>query len=177
MMKRSLAMLFLALAVIAAACGDSDPQADSDAPGAGTDTPVVAGLCPQDEPDCGVDTDIVVPPGDVVTSDGGDAVTGFVVDDGLTVPDAIATDATGTLAVSGFLFGDDQGFRLCEVLAESFPPQCGGVSLPLGNFDPASTANDENVHEDQGITWSDNYMLFFGEIADGMLIIDSLTTG
>jgi len=184
MMKRNLIMLFMVMAVVAAACGDTSSEAAPDAPGAGdADVPVVAGLCPEDEPDCGVDTDIVVPPDDApLTSDGGDAVTGFVVDGGLTVSEALATDATGVLAVQGALFGDDQGWRLCEVLAESFPPQCGGASLPLGNFDQSTIddlPDDENlsIQENQGITWSDGPMLLFGEIVDGTLMVDSTVAG
>ena len=94
-----------------AACAEEAPDCD--------DT-VVAGdddLFPGDEPDDGVR------PG----SSGAIPVEG-----GLTVSQALETDATGILAVQGFYFSTSEGTWLCELLAESFPPQCGEPRLRLG---------------------------------------------
>ena len=172
-------ILLLGIAMVAGACADTDEAnpAGDDAAGA----PIVAGACTEEEPDC-IDTAATSEDDEpsVVVSGGGSS--GLVVDGGLTVPEAIATDATGTLAVQGFLFGDDSGWRLCELLAESFPAQCGGASLPLGNFERSNIADlpDEELiglQESQGVTWSDQYVLILGEIVDGTLMFDAAVTG
>ena len=60
---------------------------------------------------------------------GGDSgSSGFVVDGGLTVPEAIAYEGNQVVAVQGFVYRDGQTDALCELLAESYPPQCGGAS-------------------------------------------------
>jgi hypothetical protein len=107
-------------------------------------------------------------------ADGG-ATSGAAVDGVLTVADAVAGDATGTIAVEGYLFGDETGWRLCEVLAESFPPQCGGAALLLGDFDRSLVADDGTtaLQENQGITWSESYVALRGEIVEGTLLVDA----
>ena len=175
--QRTMALL-LFIAIVAAACADTDGgETSSDgAPGA----PI--GACTEEEPDC---VDTVTTTGDdespTVVSGGG-SVSGFVVDGGLTVPEAIATDATGILAVQGFIVGDASGWRLCELLAESFPAQCGGAALPLGNFEPATIADlgdaeSIGLQESQGVTWTDQIVLVFGEIVDGTLVVDTTVAG
>lgn len=173
MMPRRLLALLVSLLIVAA-CGDTTEEEPS-ATGAGDD-PAVAGACPVEEPDC-VDT---VAGGQPV--DAGGAVSGVVVDGGLTVPEALATDATGILAVQGYLFADDHGWRLCEVLAESHPPQCGGGVLPLGDFDRSTVdalpdAEIFTLHEAEGTTWSDRYVLVFGDIVDGVLLVNTQVAG
>lgn len=148
-------------------------------------TPAVGGTCLEGEPDCndtpdpgrepqdlpngGPDPAPIPIPEPPVAPGGGSA--GFLVGGGLTVSDALATDATGIIAVKGFLFVDDGGARLCESLAESFPPQCGGSSIPVTGYDevlsvPLTTA--------QGVSWTDDVVSFLGEIVDGTLIVDPM---
>ncbi len=125
---------------------------------------------------CGDTTDTTA------TTDPGGAASGMVVDGGLTVPEAIATDATGILAVRGNLFFDEQGWRLCEALAESFPPQCGGAALPLGNVDEATIAgllapDGIALSENQGIRWTDQQVILFADLVDGTLEVNPQATG
>lgn len=190
------AAAILAMVIVVAACGDGSSDGDLAPSGpAGTvDTgplqhdddpgehPAISGACVEGEPDC---TDTIVvgddeplpPPGDepVPPPAGGAVVSGgMLADGGLTVSDALATDATGTIAVKGFLLVDDSGARLCELLAESFPPQCGGASIPVAGYEevirePLTTA--------QGITWTDGTVALLGEIIDGTLVVDPTVAG
>ena len=56
------------------------------------------------------------------------------------------TDAS----VIGFVVIDDGGARLCEALAESFPPQCGGSAVILANPDALTVA----LEQEQSVQWT-----------------------
>ena len=163
MTTRKLALGFAAFALFITACGtaaeelplNTNPDAD----------PAVSGACLVDEPDCNDtgamgDEPVDLPP----PSD--ETPTGAVVDGGLTVSEALATDATGILAVGGFLVDDGTTARLCEALAESFPPQCGGASIELASY---TTIDPDSLKTEQGVTWTDDHTVVFGEIVDGVL--------
>ena len=161
----------LALVLATAACAVASEETSD--PNAGV--PQVVGVCAPAVPDC--EDTIVVDQGDPTDEDlftddePRDGVTppgvsGVLVGGGLTVPEALATDATGVIAVQGFYFDDGSGPRLCEALAESFPPQCGGASLALGEVGDLDLGLLQN---NQGITWSDDSIVILGELADGVL--------
>jgi hypothetical protein len=157
------AMIFaVALALLAAACGDDDGDAASEIPSA-------AGACLEGAEDCN-DTPGTAPdlfPGgepDDGAAPGADQ--GLVVGGGLTVSEALETDADGTIAVTGFYFEDESGLRLCELLLESFPPQCGGAQIALANGD---AVDPDDLDEEQGVTWSPSPVTVLGEIVDGVL--------
>lgn len=68
----------------------------------------------------------------------------------LTVPQALETE--GQLVVEGYVFAGSGGLRLCEAVAESFPPQCGGASLAVEGAD----ADDfSDLRREGGEAWSD----------------------
>ena len=184
-----------ALVLVVAACGgDSDDEA---APAPTTaavqdadpavlppnpnpsDSPPIAGACLEGEPDC---QDIPgqepqdLPVFDEEPGSGDQPVTGMgaVVDGGLTVGEALTTDATGILAVQGFLLDDGSGYRLCEVLAESFPPQCGGATVGITNFEEVLGVPLANS---QGVSWTDSTVTFFGELVDGVFVVDPFVAG
>jgi len=90
------------------------------------------------------------------------------------VPAALATDATGPIAVSGFLVNDGTTARLCEALAESYPPQCGGAGIPLIRYDAAELAP---LSTNGAVTWSDAPVIVFGTIVDGALVTAKGVTG
>lgn len=182
-MSRVIALL-AALALVVAACGSGDdaavaptapPSADEPAPlppNPDRDSePLTGAACLVGEPDCndtGVigDEPMVLPP----PGDGPATLGGFVVDGGLTIPDALSTDAVGVIAVKGFLMVDDDGARLCELLAESFPPQCGGASIAITGYEEVLGAP---LQTEQGISWTNDYVTFLGEIIDGILVVDA----
>ena len=85
--------------------------------------PNAAGACHEDEPDCQDTLDPGAVPTDLPdSSDTPITPTGMLADGGLTITDALASDAVGPIAVKGFLLVDAGGARLCELLAESYPP-------------------------------------------------------
>ncbi len=174
--------VLLALAMVLAACGSEADQPSelptNDNPG---DTPAAAGACLEGEPDCndtGVITDepLPLPSDDGGSQDDGGAVVsgGMTVDGGLTVSEALASDATGIIAVQGFLLDDGTGARLCEALAESFPPQCGGTSIAVSNYEEVL---DVPLQSEQNTTWTDEWVTFFGEIVDGVFVVDPTVSG
>ncbi len=106
---------------------------------------------------------------------GGDAASsGLVIDGGLTIPEAIAYQGDQIVAVKGFVFRDDQTDALCELLAESYPPQCGGASLIIENPEATGTMV---LQEAGGVQWSDEYVTVFGRISNGRLTIDTTVIG
>lgn len=178
--------IVVTMMLLAAACGggasDGDPASIpiKDNPG---ETPGVSAACIEGEPDCNDTLVVGEEPQDrpsegeePVVGTGGGVVSssGMLVDGGLTVSEALTTDATGTIAVKGFLVEDGSGARLCEALAESYPPQCGGASIPVVGYEevlsaPLSTA--------EGVGWTDVSVSLLGEIIDGTLVVDAAVSG
>ena len=166
-MKR-LALLIASLALIAAACGGGEDDAAALPVNDRADQPAIDAACLVGEPDCndtpGGEPQELPPPGDEPgTSDG------FIVDGGLTVTDALETDATGIIAVSGFVVADAAGVRLCEALAESFPPQCGGASILLEGLDQI---DPDELKAEGDVSWTDYSITVFGELINGTLVAD-----
>jgi hypothetical protein len=167
------------MAVVVAGCS----VASEERSGPGADgVPVVAGGCAEDAPDC---DDTVITGDDTVRDDGlppapddgegrDPASSGFVVDGGIDIPDAIAYEGTEVVAVRGYFVADESAARLCEALAESYPPQCGGVSLVVTNPEVLS---DVVLVEEGGTQWSEDYVTVLGHIVAGELTIASDVSG
>jgi len=170
--------IVLVMAVIAAGCAASEERGGPGADG----IPVVAGVCAEDTPDCEdtlvagdgsvTDSDLPLAPAD----DGGDAPasSGFIVDGGLDISEAIAYEGTEVVAVRGFFVSEGTAARLCEALAESFPPQCGGVSVVVTNPEALS---DVLLIEQGDTQWSEGYVTVLGTIVDGELTVASNVSG
>ena len=80
-------------------------------------------------------------------------------DPGMSVADALAHQAADDLVfVTGALFVDADGtVRLCDAIAESFPPQCGGERIEVQGLDLASIAN---LQDENGVQWAEGVILF-----------------
>jgi len=148
------------------------------------DTPVVQGLCAPGEPDC-EDTLVIdppvsdLPPPDdeppVTATSGGSVISAMTIEGGLTISEALATDATGILAVNGHFFDDGTGPGLCEGLiglGERYG--CDGEHISITNFDGAA-GNNVVIHD--GLTYTEELITVFGELVDGSLVIDNLVAG
>ena len=70
--------------------------------------------------------------------------------------------------VEGFLVHRDGVTLLCELLAESYPPQCGGSSVRVEGLDLESVAGLKTA---EGVTWSDGVVRLTGRLRDGVLTI------
>ena len=167
-MKTRALAIGLALVVLAAACGDAAEEGEP------AEVPPAAGACLAGDPDCqdlgplptGDDEPPLLPgepgdgadPGVVTPLDGG----------GLSVADVVSTDIDGGFAITGFYFEDDRGLRLCDLLAESFPPQCGGAEIPFE--DRAGVVDPDDLASSQGVTWSDLPIVVVGEVVDGVFV-------
>jgi hypothetical protein len=169
---RKLVVLAAVVALISVACGDGDGTAvpsDETLPPGPSDVespPDATGACLDDEPICDDVPGVGAEPLPLdAGSDGGDS--GLVVDGALTVGDALAAGASEVIAVLGFVVQDDLGIRLCEALAESMPPQCGGASIEVANLD---TVDPDELVTAQGVTWTDLPVTIIGQIVDGVLV-------
>ena len=61
--------------------------------------------------------------------------------------------------------------RICDAIAESFPPQCGGPSLRLAGYDVGTAAG---VQEHEGVRWAENVSVFGTRDGD-TLTVDNLS--
>ena len=80
-------------------------------------------------------------------------------DAGMSVAEALTHQATDDLvSVSGALFVDPDGTaRLCEAIAESFPPQCGGQRITVQGLDLLTMPD---LEEANGVRWAESVVLF-----------------
>ena len=93
------------------------------------------------------------------TSSGGDFTLVIVDGDPGDAPAISVAEALGhgptddIVAVSGALFVDADGtVRLCDAIAESFPPQCGGERIVVEGLDLESVAG---LQEANGVRWAE----------------------
>ena len=84
-------------------------------------------------------------------------------EDAISVSELLATSPSGPVAVTGLLFDDGSGLRLCGALAESFPPQCPGEAVFIANPEMIELV----FSEEAGVRWTDRPVVLFGECADG----------
>lgn len=198
MMKPTLLLMVL-LALIAAACtADAEPTPDLGVdPVQGTclegapdcedtnvdgDLPLPtsgpAGTCLEGTGDCndtpadgptGLMQDPQATPGeDGQGSSGTDTVTSDV--QGLSVAEALSYEGGEPVAVAAFLVADADGTRMCDALAESFPPQCGGDgALRVEGLD----LDELPVAEEGDVRWTDEPVIVFGTVSGGTLIVST----
>lgn len=81
---------------------------------------------------------------------------------------AEAQSASGNRSVSGLLVAEGDLVRLCEVLLESFPPQCGGASIEIRGLD-LTTVNGLQV--EQNVSWTDREITLTGMLELGVLTV------
>jgi len=83
---------------------------------------------------------------------------GEPADRGLSVADVLGHQATDDLvSVAGALFVDaDGGGLLCDAIAESFPPQCGGARIAVEGLDLSTI---EGLQEENGVRWAESIVL------------------
>ena len=113
-------------------------------------------------PDDGVSSDETPNPGG---ADGAEADPRLVIAEGpITEPGMSVADALGHLAtddlvtVRGALFVEPDGtVYLCEAIAESFPPQCGGQRLRVEGLDLDAVAS---LQSEGDVSWAESIALF-----------------
>ena len=88
---------------------------------------------------------------------------------GLSVQEALASKLDVPLLVRGYVVAAGGEIRLCDALAESYPPQCGVASLVvegvvLDELPGLTTAED--------VAWSEREVELFGRVEDGVLLVE-----
>ncbi len=73
------------------------------------------------------------------------------------------TEPASDLSVVGYVVVRNGG-RLCDVLLESFPPQCGPASVELAGYEDL----DVEFTEAQGVRWTENKVAFRGRWKDSV---------
>jgi hypothetical protein len=91
---------------------------------------------------------------------------------GLTISQARESELDGPLLVRGALVVDSNHTRLCEALAESYPPQCAGPSLDVAGLDLDSV----DLEREGAVRWADQVKLL-GTVANGILMVSPTATG
>lgn len=143
---RKLTVLLGVLVLVLAACGGGDSGGTDEVPAG--ETPDVAGACLAEDPDC---QDIGDPNADGPGTGSSDEP--ITPSDSLSPSQVLAAGSIdGSFVVEGFLFVDAAGNAvLCDLILESYPPQCGGEALPV--------VGDLSLIElttDQGLSWTDS---------------------
>ena len=122
---------------------------------------------------CGAESDAAsVSEGDPQVSTDPSSSSGVIagVGPGLTIAEARTTDADGPLLVRGALVVDAGSARLCERLAESSPPQCGGDSFDLVGLDPSTV---DGIEETDGVQWAEQVRLLGALEGDRFVLTDT----
>ncbi len=119
---------------------------------------------------CGGDDSADDQSGDTALGDSASAV-----GPGISVADALESSSDQPLLVNGMLVATTELVQLCEVLMESFPPQCGGLRLVVQNLDLGSIAGLQTAtRESQPVTWSNQPIQLLGRVSDGVLTVSDL---
>lgn len=86
------------------------------------------------------------------------------------VAEAVSMSTTDPTDVRGFLIVTGSDVRLCEALAESFPPQCGGERLTVAGLDQVGLGALSLTTEGD-VSWSDQPVTVQGTIDGGTLTV------
>ena len=84
-----------------------------------------------------------------------------------TISQAILQD--GDAELEGFVHIVEDRARLCGVLRESFPPQCGDPAVEIANVEVL----DVELATEQDVSWTDLTISVTGTVEDGVLTIAS----
>jgi hypothetical protein len=77
---------------------------------------------------------------------------------GITVEEALNSDFAEGVLVNGAVFiAPDGTALLCDAIAESFPPQCGGTRIRVEGLEPGMLPN---LQEEGDVRWAEGVQLF-----------------
>ena len=87
---------------------------------------------------------------------------------GISIGEALTSDITDSLLVNGHLHVQNDQTRLCEVLAESFPPQCAGKFLVVKGLDLTTI---DGLMSEGSVTWSEQPVQVLGTVEGEVLTV------
>lgn len=96
---------------------------------------------------------------------------------GISVADALASTLDEPLLVNGyvFVFGDGS-VVLADTIAESFPPQPAGATVPVEGVDLMQLPLTEGPTDAEITAWTDTPVQLIGEIVDGVFVGTSVAS-
>ena len=102
--------------------------------------------------------------------DDGDPVSGPIsgVGPGISIGEALTSNLTGPLLINGHVHVQNDQVRLCEVLAESFPPQCAGSFLVVKGLDLTTI---DGLMSEGSVTWSEQIVQVLGTLENEVLTV------
>jgi hypothetical protein len=86
----------------------------------------------------------------------------------ISIDEALASDSDEPVLVSGNLLAALDEVNLCDALAESNPPQCGGASLVVLGLDLDAV---DNLVTEGAVSWTDRPIQLLGVVSDGTLTV------
>ncbi|MEX0817137.1 MAG: hypothetical protein WD027_06810 [Gaiellales bacterium] len=102
------------------------------------------------------------------------ATAGIAMGPGISIEEAIASDLEGPLLVNGNLLAEGDEVRLCDALAESFPPQCAGPQLRVEGLKLDEV--DGLVREGE-VAWTDRPIQLLGDVEGDTLVVSTTSMG
>lgn len=104
-------------------------------------------------------------------TDGGGAAGIMLPDGGLSVAEIPSAPAGELLAVRAYVVtAPDGSARLCDALAESHPPQCGGASIALTGLPDGFLTG---LRAAEGVGWTDAPVQLLGRVRDDVFVNDA----
>ena len=113
---------------------------------------------------------------DITPVDGTVSGPGLAIGPGVTVPEALSSRLDSPLLVNGYLLvrggehDNPEQVRLCEALAESFPPQCGGSFLLVEGLGLKSI---DGLVSEGPISWTEQPIQLLGVVDGEVLTVGS----
>ena len=111
----------------------------------------------------------------------GSSQPGDDADEAVTIEQALTSEPGETVKVSGAIVATgsdaDEEIVLASVLLESYPPQAGGVILPVKGLDLGSLvglSSTVNQPDLAPVTWSDYWVVLEGVMASGVLEVQAV---
>ncbi len=87
---------------------------------------------------------------------------------GISIGEALTSNLTGPFLINGLLHAQNGQVRLCENLAESFPPQCSGKFLVVEGLDLTTM---DGLTSEGSVTWSDQPVQVLGTVEGAVLTV------
>jgi hypothetical protein len=86
---------------------------------------------------------------------------------GISIDEAIALQSPEPVLVNGWIRAEGDEIRFCDAIAESYPPQCPGVSLLVEGL---KLEEVDGLQRAAGVAWSERTQLL-GIVADGKITV------
>lgn len=94
-------------------------------------------------------------------------IAGLGAGPGISIEEAIALDSSEPVLVNGWVYARGGEVRFCDAVAESYPPQCPGVSLLVEGL---KLEEVDGLQRASNVAWSERTQLL-GIVQDGKLTV------